>query len=77
MRSAICNTYRRNTVLEKFKATFSNLGVLAAAYLPKGFKEAMFAQAKEVDDQRAELDALKKIMNELQAFMNTNTTKEQ
>lgn len=49
-------------MLENFKAAFSNMGVLAAAYLPKGFKDAMFAQAKEVDQLRADVDALKTII---------------
>lgn len=46
-------------MLEKLKASFSKLGVLAAAYLPPGFKEAMLDMASEIDRLRAEINALK------------------
>lgn len=46
-------------MLEKFKAAFSRLGVLAAAYLPPGFKDAMLDMAKEVDQLRSEVNELK------------------
>ena len=44
---------------EKMKAAFSRLGVLAANYLPVGFKETLLEMAKEMDSLRAELDQLK------------------
>lgn len=45
--------------LERFKAAFSSLGVLAASYMPKGFKDALIDMAHEVDKLRAEVEALK------------------
>lgn len=47
------------TFLERFKASFSSLGVLAASYLPKGFKDSMIDLAAEVDKLRREIDQLK------------------
>jgi hypothetical protein len=46
-------------MLEKFKTAFSSMSALAGKYLPRGFKEAMLDQAKEVDQLRADVDALK------------------
>ena len=46
-------------MLEKFKAAFSRLGVLAAAYLPPGFRDAMLEMAAEVDRLRLEVQQLK------------------
>lgn len=46
-------------MLEKFKAAFSRLGVLAAAYLPPGFKDALLDLAQEVDRLREEVQQLK------------------
>lgn len=45
--------------LERFKGAFSSLGVLAAQYLPRGFKDALIDMAAEVDKLRRELDELK------------------
>lgn len=47
------------TFLERFKEAFSSLGVLAASYLPKGYKDAMLDLANEVDKLRSEIKALK------------------
>lgn len=45
--------------LERFKSAFSSLGVLAAQYLPKQFKDSMIDLAHEVDKLRREVDELK------------------
>jgi hypothetical protein len=47
------------TYLERFKAAFSQLGVVAGAYLPKDFKGAMIDLAGEVDQLRLEIQKLK------------------
>ena len=47
-------------MLEKMKAAFSRLGVLAAAYLPPGFKDTLLDMAAEMDRLRAEIEVLKK-----------------
>lgn len=44
---------------EKMKAAFSRLGVLAANYLPVGFKETLLEMAKEIDSLKAEVQQLK------------------
>jgi uncharacterized coiled-coil DUF342 family protein len=46
-------------MLEKMKAAFSKMSVLAAAYLPSGFKETMLQMAGEIDRLRSEIDELK------------------
>lgn len=46
-------------MLEAMKKSLSGLGVLAAAYLPPGFKEVLLAMASEVDSLRAEIEKLK------------------
>lgn len=46
--------------LERFKKAFSSLGVIAANYLPKGFKDSMIDMAHEVDKLRAEINELKR-----------------
>lgn len=46
-------------MLEKMKRAFSNLSVLAGAYLPAGFKETLLMMAKEIDELRRELDRVK------------------
>jgi hypothetical protein len=50
-------------MLEKMKASFSRLGVLAAAYLPPGFKDVLLDMAHEIDRLRLEIDTLKKEKN--------------
>ncbi len=45
--------------LERFKASFSSLGVLAASYMPRGFKDALIDMAHEVDKLRAEVNEMK------------------
>lgn len=47
-------------MLEKMKNSLSRLGVLAASYLPPGFKDVMLDMAQEIDSLRAEIEALKK-----------------
>jgi hypothetical protein len=59
------------TTLEKMKAAFSRLGVLAANYLPQGFKDTMLDMAAQSDKNSAEIAALKLIMAELQMVMLT------
>lgn len=49
----------KTTYLERFKAAFSQLGVLAGAYLPKDFKGAMIDLAGEVDQLKLEIQLLK------------------
>lgn len=44
---------------EKMKATLSKLGVLAAAYLPPGFKDLLLEMAMEIDRLRAEVNQMK------------------
>lgn len=46
-------------MLEKMKNSLSRLGVLAAAYLPPGFKDVMLDMAQEIDSLRAEMEQLK------------------
>jgi hypothetical protein len=47
-------------MLEKMKAAFSRMGVLAAAYLPPACKETLLEMAAEIDRLRAEIEVLKK-----------------
>jgi hypothetical protein len=58
-------------MLEKMKAAFSRLGVIAANYLPPGFKDALLEMAAQSDKNSAEIAALKHIMAELQMVMLT------
>lgn len=46
-------------MLEKMKNSLSRLGVLAAAYLPLGFKDVLLDMAQEIDSLRAEFEKLK------------------
>lgn len=46
-------------MLEKMKASLSKLGVLAAHYLPPGFKDVLLSMAQEIDSLRAEIENLK------------------
>lgn len=46
-------------MLEKMKNSLSRLNVMAAAYLPPGFKEVMLDMAQEIDSLRAELNHIK------------------
>lgn len=50
----------RGNFLERFKTSFSSLGVIAANYLPRGFKDSMIDLAHEVDKLRNEVNELKK-----------------
>lgn len=45
---------------EKLKAAFSKLSVIAAAYLPSGYKETLLDMAMEIDRLRAEINELKR-----------------
>jgi len=45
--------------LEKMKSAFSRLGVIAANYLPAGFKDALLDMAGEVDKLKSEIAKLK------------------
>lgn len=45
-------------MLEKMKAALSRLGVLAASYLPPGFKDVLIDMAHEVDQLRREVEEL-------------------
>ena len=57
----IWKNYNESTdMLEKMKAAFSRLSVLAGAYLPPGFKDALLDMAQEIDRLRAEVNELKK-----------------
>lgn len=49
------------TYLERFKAAFSQLGALAAAYLPKDFRAALIEMAGEVDRLKIEVQRLKEM----------------
>ncbi len=46
-------------MLEKMKRSLSQLGALAAAYLPPGFKNVLLDMAQEIDSLRAEINQLK------------------
>jgi hypothetical protein len=45
-------------MLEKMKKSLSNLGALAAAYLPAGFKDVLLGMAGKIDALEARLDKL-------------------
>jgi hypothetical protein len=45
--------------LEKLKTAFSKLGVIAANYLPAGFKDALLDMAHEIDTLKSEIAKLK------------------
>lgn len=45
-------------MLEKMKKSLSGLGVLAAAYLPPGFKEVLLQMAAKIDSLEAEIEAI-------------------
>lgn len=46
-------------MLKKMNDLFDKLGVVAAAYLPSGFKGLLIDMAKELDRLRAEVDELR------------------
>lgn len=46
-------------MLEKMKAAFSRLGVLAANYLPPGFKDVLLEMANKIDRLETEIQLLK------------------
>lgn len=48
-----------DTYGEKFKACFSRLSVMAANFLPSGFKTSLIEMAFEVDRLKAEIQQLK------------------
>lgn len=47
------------TNLEKMKTAFSRLNVIAANYLPAGFKDALLDMATEIDMLKSEIAKLK------------------
>lgn len=59
-------------MLEKMKAAFSRLGVIAANYLPVGFKDVMLDMAKQSDEQKAEIKAINEQLAVLHGLLNTN-----
>lgn len=59
-------------MLEKLKASFSRLGVIAANYLPPGFKDALLEMAHRSDLQEQEIAELKRRMAVLDSIVNTN-----
>jgi len=59
-------------MLEKMKGAFSRLGVIAANYLPPGFKDALLEMAHRSDLQEQEISALKEQMAVLETLLNTN-----
>lgn len=59
-------------MLEKMKAAFSRLGVIAANYLPPGFKDALIEMAHRSDLQEQEIAELRRQMAVLDSLINTN-----
>jgi hypothetical protein len=59
-------------MLEKMKAAFSRLGVIAANYLPPGFKDALLEMARRSDLQEQEIAELRRRMAVLDSIVNTN-----
>lgn len=59
-------------MLEKMKAAFSRLGVIAANYLPPGFKDALLEMAHRSDLQEQEIAELRRKMAVLDSLVNTN-----
>jgi hypothetical protein len=59
-------------MLEKMKAAFSRLGVIAANYLPPGFKDALLEMAHRSDLQEQEIAELRRQMAVLDSLVNTN-----
>jgi hypothetical protein len=59
-------------MLEKMKGAFSRLGVIAANYLPPGFKDALLDMAHRSDLHQQEINALKEQMSVLEGIINTN-----
>lgn len=45
-------------MLEEMKKSLSGLGVLAAAYLPPGFKEVLLKMATRIDEQDGKINQL-------------------
>lgn len=59
-------------MLEKMKASLSRLGVLAANYLPPGFKDVLLDMAKQSDEHKAEIKAIREQLAVLNGLLNTN-----
>lgn len=57
-------------MLEQLKTAFSNLSVLAAAYLPKGFKDALLTMAHRSDLHQQELAAIRQELANLSQIIN-------
>jgi hypothetical protein len=53
-------TWRGVTMLERMKAAFSRLGVLAANYLPAGFKDVQLDMAAKIDEFERRIYQLEK-----------------
>lgn len=56
-------------MLEKMKAAFSRLGVIAANYLPPGFKDALLDMARQSDLHEQEIKAMKAQLEALEAII--------
>lgn len=46
-------------MLEKMKQVMSGLSVMAATYMPRGFKESLLDMAAEIDRLRVEVNQLR------------------
>lgn len=46
-------------MLEKMKKVMSGLSVMAASYMPKGFKDSLLEMAAEIDRLRADVNTLR------------------
>lgn len=55
---------------ELMKTAFSNLSIIAANYLPKGFKDALLKMARQSDLQEQEITAMKEQLAHLTAIIN-------
>mgnify|MGYP000447846489 CR=1 FL=1 len=56
-------------MLEKMKTAFSNLSIIAANYLPKGFKDALLEMAHRNDLHAQEIAAIRQELASLTAII--------